>query len=310
MSLALLIAVLAAAISAGTPLLYAALGEVITERTGVQNLGLEGMMLTGAVMGYIAAITSGNPWVGFAVGALGGGVLSLVHAVLVISFKANQVVSGLALTIFGQGFSGFIGKNYIGIPLPTKFELFRIPLLGDIPIIGNILFRQDALVYLSYLLVPMIFIFMFKTRAGMTMRSLGENPAAADALGVNVFKMRYFYVFVGGLMSGMGGAYLSLAASPSWLENMTAGRGWIAIALVIFSQWNPVRAMMGAYIFGGIDALGYRLQTIGVTFSPIYLKMLPYIITIAVLIFTTIMSRKKHLSAPEALGLTYNREER
>ncbi|MEI7884931.1 MAG: ABC transporter permease [Clostridia bacterium] len=310
MSLALIIAVLAAAISAGTPLLFSALGEVITERTGVQNLGLEGMMLTGAVMGYIAAITSGNPWIGFIVGALGGGALSLVHAVLVISFKANQVVSGLALTIFGQGFSGFIGKSYIGVPLPVKFELFRIPVLGDIPILGDILFKQDALVYFSYLLVPLIFIFLFKTRAGMTMRSLGENPAAADALGVNVFRMRYFYVFVGGLMSGMGGAYLSLAASPSWLENMTAGRGWIAIALVIFSQWNPMRAMMGAYIFGGIDALGYRLQTIGVTFSPIYLKMLPYILTIAVLIFTTIMSRKKHLSAPEALGLTYNREER
>ena len=310
MSLALIIAVLAAAISAATPLLFSALGEVITERTGVQNLGLEGMMLTGAVMGYIAAITSGNPWIGFIVGALGGGALSLVHAVLVISFKANQVVSGLALTIFGQGFSGFIGKSYIGVPLPVKFELFRIPVLGDIPILGDILFKQDALVYFSYLLVPLIFIFLFKTRAGMTMRSLGENPAAADALGVNVFRMRYFYVFVGGLMSGMGGAYLSLAASPSWLENMTAGRGWIAIALVIFSQWNPMRAMMGAYIFGGIDALGYRLQTIGVTFSPIYLKMLPYILTIAVLIFTTIMSRKKHLSAPEALGLTYNREER
>lgn len=306
----LIMAVLTAAITAGTPILYAALGEILAERTGVMNLGLEGMMLVGAVSGFLATAVSGNHWVGLLVAILAGGAVGAVHATLCIVFKADQVVSGLALTIFGIGLSGFLGSSLVGIPAPSTFQKIPIPLLRDIPVLGRILFQHDPLVYATYLLVPLLWIFLYRTNAGLKMRSVGENPAAADALGIHVVATRYLYVILGGCFSGVAGAYLSLAYTPTWIEHMTAGRGWIAIALVIFSTWNPARALLGAYIFGGAGALAYRVQLFGGGVSPYFLNMLPYLITIAVLIFATLQTHRNRIGAPGALMVPYDREDR
>jgi len=304
-----LIPLLAAAVIAGTPILYAALGELITERAGIINLGVEGMMLMGAVSGFMAAVSTSNPWIGLLAAMLAGGSLAFVHAFLTITLRANQVVTGLALTIFGTGFSGYLGKAYIGIPVSKPFTATPLGPLADIPFIGPVFFQQDVLVYISYVLVIVIWYFLYHTRTGLNLRALGENPAAMDALGINVFRLRYIYVVIGGMLGGVGGAYLSLAYAPSWLENMTAGRGWIAVALVIFALWNPWRALMGAYLFGGIDALGFRLQVLGVQVSPFFLKMLPYLFTVLILV-VVVARRKGRLATPGALGLPYDREER
>jgi len=305
-----MIAVLATAIVAGTPLLYAALGEILAERSGVLNLGVEGMMLVGAVSGFMVAVGTGDPWLGVLTAMFAGGALALVHAFLSVTLKANQVVSGLALTLFGTGFSAYLGRSYIGTPLDRPLCEMHLPLLSDLPLLGPIFFRHDALVLLSYLLVPALWLLVYRTRAGMNLRAVGENPAAADSLGVNVSLTRYGYVIAGGMLAGIGGAYLSLVYVPAWMENMVAGRGWIAIALVIFATWNPLNAMLGAYIFGGIDALGFRLQTLDVAVSPYFLKMLPYLFTIGVLILVTGKNVRRRIGAPGALGTPYNREER
>ena len=275
----LLISILAASITAGTPILFAALGELISERAGVTNLGVDGMMLVGAYAGFIAAL------------------------------RANQVVSGLALTLFGTGLSGYLGLDYVGQQATVVFSKLAVPGLSEIPVLGPVLFRQDLLVYCSYILVAAVAFYLYRTRAGLFMRALGENPAAVDAVGVNVFGLRYLYVIMGGALAGLGGAYLSLAYAPCWLENMTAGRGWIAVALVIFALWDPWRALLGSYLFGGIDALGFHLQVIGLPVSVFILNMLPYIFTIVVLIL--VLARKGgRLAAPQALGQPYDREER
>ena len=304
-----LIPLLAAAITSGTPILFAALGELITERAGITNLGMEGIMLVGAVAGAIVAITTGNQWFGLMLAMFAGGAMALIHAVLTISLRANQIVSVLAMVTFGTGLSGYLGKSYVGIPIPESFHAIPLGPLADIPVLGPIFFQHDVLVYISYLLVILLTFFLYRTRPGLNLRALGENPAAVDALGINVYYLKYIYVVLGGMLSGVGGAYLSLAYAPSWLENMTAGRGWIAVALVIFALWNPVRALLGAYLFGGIDALGFRLQAIGVQISPFVLDMLPYIFTVLVLVL--VVARKKgRLATPAALGLAYDREER
>lgn len=307
---AILIAVLAAAITAGTPILFAALGEIFTERSGILNLGVEGMMLVGAVSGFMVAIKTGNPWFGVIGAMIAGGLLSSIHALLTVTLKANQVVSGLALTIFGTGLSGYIGRSLIGQPLENSFEAQPLGFLADIPYLGPILFNQDPLVYLSFIMVPIAWFFIFRTRMGLNLRSVGENPAAADSLGVSVSKTRYLYTIVGGMLAGLGGAYLSLAYAPAWMENMTAGRGWIAVALVIFAAWNPLYALVGAYMFGAISALGFRMQVLEITISPYFLSMLPYICTILVLIIVTRRSQTSGVGAPKALGLSYDREER
>jgi simple sugar transport system permease protein len=306
---AFFIAILSSAIIAGTPILYAALGELLTEKAGVTNLGVEGMMLIGAVSGFMATIVTGNTWLGLGAAAVAGGAMGLIHAVLTVSLRANQVVSGLALTLFGSGLSGYLGKAYIGIPVQEPFRGISLPLLGELPLLGPVLFRHDLLVYLSWGLVLALGFFLKRTRAGLVLQAVGENPGAADSLGIHVFALRYFYVIVGGALCGIGGAYLSLASAPSWLENMTAGRGWIAVALVIFALWRPERALVGAYLFGGIDALGFHLQAAGVQLSHFFLQMLPYLFTITVL--TVVMARRGgRLAAPGALGLPYDREER
>ncbi|MDK2815894.1 MAG: ral nucleoside transport system permease protein [Moorella sp. (in: firmicutes)] len=305
------IATLAAAITAGTPILYAALGEILAERAGVLNLGVEGMMLVGAVTGFMVAVRTGNPWLGFFVALLAAGLMAAVFAFLTITLRANQVVTGLALTIFGTGLSGFLGKPYVGVPLPLSFKPAAVPILADIPIIGPVLFNHDPLVYLTYILVPLLWYYFYRTRPGLNLRAIGENPAAADALGVNVFALRYIYVIIGGMLAGAGGAFLSLAYAPSWLENMTAGRGWIAVALVIFAVWDPVKALLGSYLFGGVDALTYTLQAATkIAIPSFFLKMLPYILTLVVLIIATRQTLVKHIGAPGALAIPYDREER
>ncbi len=303
------ITLLTAAIIAGTPILFAALGAIFAERAGILNLGVEGMMLMGAVVGFGTAISTGNLFYSIIFAMAAGGILALIHAFLTITLRADQVVSGLALTIFGSGFSGFIGRSYVGIPAPVTFQPIIISGLSDIPWIGPIFFRHDLLIYISFILVPLCWFYIYKTRPGLTLRSVGENPAAADAAGINVFAVRYLYVIVGGMFAGLGGAYLSLAYAPSWLEHMTAGRGWIAVALVIFAMWNPNRAMLGAYLFGGIDSLAYRLQVLGILVPSFFLKMLPYIFTIIVLI-TVARKAQRHQGVPGALNIPYHREER
>ncbi len=304
-----IVSILAATVTAGTPILYAALGELIIERAGIINLGVEGIMLIGAVTGFIVSVVFDNSWLGLLAAMVAGGLITSIHAFLTITLRANQVVSGLALTLFGTGLSGYLGKAYIGIPVTHPFAVQPLPLLKDIPVLGKVLFNHDILVYISFLLVPLLWMFMYRTRPGLLLRAIGENPAAADAIGAKVFVLRYVYVIMGGMLCGVGGAYLSLAYAPSWLENMTAGRGWIAVALVIFALWNPLRAMVGAYLFGGIDALGFHLQVLGVTISPFFLNMMPYLFTIIVLVM--VMQRQGgRLTAPGALGIPYDREDR
>ncbi len=305
----IIISIFAAAVTAGTPILYAALGELITERAGILNLGVEGVMLVGAVSGFIAAVASGSCWWGLLAAMLAGGAVAFIHGVLSITLRANQVVSGLALTLFGTGLSGYLGKSYIGMPVPQAFKVEPLGPLANIPFIGPVLFQHDVLVYASYILVPLMSFYLYRTRPGLILLAVGENPAAADALGFKVFSLRHFYVILGGMLCGVGGAYLSLAYAPSWLENMTAGRGWIAVALVIFALWDPWRALIGSYLFGGVDALGFNLQVLGVSVPTFFLSMMPYLFTILVL--TLLMARQGgRVIPPGGLGLPYNREDR
>lgn len=307
----MLITVLAAAIAAGTAILYACLGEILCERAGVLNLGVEGMMLMGALGGFAVTYWTANAWLGALAALVVGGLLSLIHAFFTITLQANQIVSGLALTLFGTGLSSFLGQPLVGQPAAAKFDKIPIPLLGDLPVIGPILFRQDMLTYLSYLMVPLLWVLIFKTRPGLYLCAVGESPATADAMGLNVFRLRYLYVMAGGMLAGLGGAAISLASNPGWVEGMTAGRGWIAIALVIFATWNPARAALGAYLFGGVEALQFRLQAEqSINISPFFLNMLPYIFTIAVLVLATQETVRRRVGAPAALGVPYVREER
>jgi len=303
----LILSALKAAIPAGTPLLYGTLGEVVAERSGVLNLGVEGMMIVGAVTAFGVTHTTGNIWLGVLAAALAGGLLALVHAFTSVTLRVNQVVSGLALTMLGLGLSGLWGKRYIGTPPSARLETLAVPGLSNLPIIGPLLFRYDPLIYLAIILVPILWLIMYKTRWGITLRSVGESPATADALGVNVFLVRYLAVFFGGLMAGMGGAYLSIVYAPAWIEGMTAGAGWIVIALTIFAMWNPARALLGAYLFGGVRVLQYRLQPLGI--SPNLLNMLPFIFTILVLLVSASEAMRKRIGAPAALMQPYMREE-
>lgn len=309
-SIAFLTSVLAAAIPAGTAILYACLGELLCERAGILNLGVEGMMLMGALGGVAVTGWTHNVWLGLAGAILTGGAMAAIHALLTIGLRANQVVSGLALTIFGGGLSAYLGRNLVGTTIAQPFRELKIPLLGDIPRVGEILFTQDALVYISYALVPALWFFVYKTKHGLNLRAVGERPEAADAMGLDVAKLRWIYVIAGGALAGVGGAAISLGSNPGWTENITAGRGWIAVALVIFAGWNPGRAALGAYLFGGVEAGQFRLQSAGVGISPFFLNMLPYLFTIAVLVLATGETARRRIGAPAALGRPYLREER
>lgn len=301
------------AIRSGTPLLLGTLGEIYAERSGVLNLGVEGMMIMGAVTGFGVTLVTGNVWLGILAGALVGGLSALIHAFLSITLRANQVVSGLALTMFGLGMSGLIGGLFVGLPLLCPLRPISIPVLSNIPILGPFLFEHDLLVYFSIAFVPLLWFILFKTRAGINIRSVGESPATADALGVNVFRVRYLCVFLGGLLAGLGGAYLSVAYRPAWTEGMTAGIGWIVIALTIFAMWSPGRALIGSYLFGGVEALQFRLQPPpphGLGISPNLLAMLPYALAVIVLLAGTRETIRKRMGAPSALGTPYVRGEK
>lgn len=317
MDVAFFVSILAVTVRAGTSLLYATIGEIYTERAGVLNLGVEGMMLIGAVTAFAAGYHTGSVWAGVATAMAMGGLLALIHAFITISLCADQVVSGLALTIFGTGLASFLGQRLgpeetplVGLVGP-KFERVALPDLSALPVVGRALFEQDVLIYAMYLLVPLSWLYLYKTRPGLHLRAVGENPQTADAMGLSVFRLRYVYTVLGGMLAGLGGAHMSLAYTPGWTENLTGGRGWIAIALVIFATWNPVRAVVGALLFGGINAVQFRMQAAGTTIPAAFLGMMPYVFTIVVLVLITWWEAfRKRVGAPAALGLPYIREEK
>lgn len=317
MEIALFASILTITVRAGTSLMYATIGEIITERSGILNLGVEGMMIMGAVTAFAAAFHTGSAWLGVATAMVVGGLLALIHAFLTITLRADQTVSGLALTIFGTGLASFLGQRLgpDGMPLVgqvgPRFHKVALPVLAEIPGIGPALFHQDVLVYMMYLLVPLAWYILYKTRPGLHLRAIGESPHTADAMGVNVIGLRYLYTVLGGMLVGLGGAHLSLSYTPGWTENLTSGRGWIAIALVIFATWDPARAVVGALLFGGVNAIQFRLQAAGATIPAAFLNMLPYVLTITVLVIITWWEAfRKRVGAPAALGIPYMREER
>ncbi len=307
------ISFLNAAVQAGTPLLFATLGEILTEKAGNLNLGAEGTMLIGAVAGFLAGMSTANPFLAILGAAAGGAFFGAIYAFLTVTLKANQVVTGLSLTILGTGISSFVGKGLNGMvvpdPIKSFFTIKKVPLLGDIPFIGDVFFKQNLFVYLGYITAIILFIYIYKTRFGLNLRMVGENPSAADASGINVDLYKYVHILLGGALSGLGGAYLSLVYVPAWQENVTAGRGWIAVALVIFATWNPLKALFSSYFFGGLDILGFRLQKYDMHVSQYMIDMLPYAATIFVLIMIS-MRKKKEYMPPKELGNAYFREER
>ena len=317
------ITILQAGVASGTVLLFATIGELFAERSGVLNLGVEGMMLIGAMTGFSVAIKTGNPWLGVLMAMLFAGLISQIHAYIVITLQADQVVSGLALTFLGTGISLVLGEGLSKAGTVSLIPSFSIPLLSQIPILGPIFFtNQSVLVYFGYLLVPLAWYYINRTRPGLHLRAVGEYPSAADALGINVFRMRYFYVFVGGLLAGLGGATISLAISPGWFSELTTGgQGWIAVGLVIFAQWDPVRAAVGSYTFGALRRLILDIQgptlLLGLRnpfyYQPYYgffLQMLPYAFTVIVLVIGSREAIRKRLGSPAALGDPYIRGER
>ena len=310
----------------GTVYLLASLGEIYAERSGILNLGLEGMMIMGAALSFIFTLAYGH-LVAIIVAIISGILMSLILAVMAVHMRLNQVVTGLALTMLGLGLSGFIAspdirkaillalnpslpEDVLMIQQAPKLPEIPIPILSQIPLIGKSFFSQNILVYVSYIAAPLMWFILFKTRPGLNVRSVGENPSMADTLGVNVTATRYWCVLFGGALAGLAGAFLSLSYTPLWIEGMTAGRGWIVIALVILATWNPARAVLGAYLFGGVEALQFRLQALGFgTGFPQLLLMLPYGLTILVLTLLSVESLRKRIGVPSALGIPYSREE-
>lgn len=292
---------LASLLVAATPILLAGIGELVVERAGVLNLGVEGMMITGAICGFMATILTGSPALGFVFAAMGGAALSLLFALLTQYALANQVASGLALTLFGLGLSSRLGQDYVGLKPPSTPQL-DIPLLSDIPVLGTVLFNHDMVVYFGIALVVAVWATLKYSRLGLILRAVGENHDAAHALGYKVVRIRVFAIMFGGACAGLGGAYISLVRVPQWTEDMTAGAGWIALALVVFASWKPWRVLLGAWLFGGINVLQLNLQAAGVAIPVEYLTMSPYIITILVLV---IMSADKS-RAPASLGRIFH----
>jgi simple sugar transport system permease protein len=289
----------------------AGLGELLTERSGVINVGVEGMMLVGAVSAFLVADSTSSITLALLAGAAAAGILALLHAFLCVSMRANQIVSGLALVIFGTGIATFIGRPIEGSPLVVRIHKSAIPYLSDLPYVGNVLFRQDMIVYLSWFLVLIAVIYLKRTKFGLAVRAVGENPATADVTGIPVAAVQYIHTVIGGLLAGSSGAYLMLARAPSWSQaGTTSGLGWIAVALVVFSSWRPVRLLLGAYVFGLALRLNFNLQAAGIHGIPAeILAMVPYLLTIALMIFLSARTTKVP-GAPAALGMPYIRTER
>jgi ABC-type uncharacterized transport system permease subunit len=307
---------LAAGIARGTPLLFATLGEVFAERAGVLNLGVEGMMLLGAASGFGVAHLSGSAALGLVCAMAAAALLALVHAVVTVTLAGDQVVSGLGLGFFGAGLASVLGASLIGLAGVPRLPAFEIGGLARIPLLGPMLFSQNLVVYLGFALLPLAWLYLFRTRWGLQLRAVGESPAAADALGINVARVRYAHVALGGALAGLAGASLSLAVTPGWVDGMTAGQGWIAVGLVIFGGWSPLRAALGAYLFGAIRRLPLDLQ--GVQSLPLFrnpnlgyfLDMLPYLFTIGILVLAAATRLRRRIGAPGALGQPFIRGER
>lgn len=297
--------ILFAAIKTGTPLLLIALGEVVCEKSGVLNLGQEGMMLMGAVVGFLAAYSTGSAGLGIIGAITMGAIMSLLFAFLVLHLNTNQVATGLALTIFGTGLSAFIGSGVVGETI-QGFQPLIIPFLSDIPVIGKIFFTHDVLVYISILLAFAIAYVTNKTRIGLILKAVGENPNAANAIGIKVLRVRYLAVTFGGAMAGLSGAYMSLVYTPMWIENMTSGRGWIALALVVFASWRVGNIVLGAYLFGLASIMHLVLQGMGWSISSNLLSMLPYVATVIVMVIIGADKFKEKLLAPRSLGKPFN----
>lgn len=298
--------VIAAAVAGGTPILLAGLGELVAERAGVLNVGVEGIMASGACAGFLAALWSGSPALGVLAGVLVGALLAAVHALPAVYLRVNQVVSGLAVLTLGGGLASALGAPHVGEVAPS-FGRVPVPGLSAIPVLGPALFQHHALVYLSGLLALLVALGLSRTRAGLTLQFCGENPRLVDALGVDVARVRVGAAVFGGAMAGLGGAALSLAETPGWTDGMVAGRGWIALAMVIFASWSPRWLVLGAWLFGGLVAVQFRAQALGLEVPVYLLKMLPYVATIAVLAAT---ARRGRQGAPAVLGTPYAREER
>lgn len=301
------VGLLAAAIRMATPILFAALGELITEKSGVLNLGIEGIMFLGSLAGFLTVYYTNNLWLAILVAFLAGGIISVIHSFMVVTLGVSQHVSGIGLTIFSSGLTLFIYRILIGTPTipPTisSFNPLKVPVLSTIPVLGEIFFKHYALTYIAVILVPVIYIVIYKTRWGLSLRSVGENPEAADSMGINVYKIRYICISIGGGLMSVGGAFLAIAQFNMFLPDIVSGRGWVAIALVVFGNWHPGKILLGALIFGGIDAFQLRLQAIGIGIPSQYFLLLPYLITIILLI---IFSR--NVSSPKALLKPYRRE--
>ncbi|EEW59721.1 ABC transporter permease [Tritonibacter mobilis] len=286
---------------AATPLLLAAIGELVVEKSGVLNLGVEGMMIVGAIAGFAAAVETGSPLLGFVAAAIAGALLSLLFVIMTQVALANQVASGLALTLFGLGLSALMGQKYVGVK-PPQMGRIDIPVLSDLPVFGRVLFGHDVVLYFGIALTAAVWAVLKYSRVGLILRAVGENHDAAHALGYKVVKIRTLAILFGGACAGLGGAYISLIRVPQWTEGMTAGIGWIALALVVFASWKPWRALLGAYLFGGVTVVQLNLQAAGVAIPVEYLAMSPYLITILVLV---ILSADKS-SAPASLGRSFH----
>lgn len=300
MNIEIILPLLAAAVQSGTPVLYATLGEIFTEKSGVLNLGVEGIMMIGALAAFVTVKVSGSPILGFLIGGCAGALLAGTHGLVCLGFQGNQVVSGLAVTILGVGLANYLGTPYIGKTAPG-FNQMPIPVLSKIPFLGPVFFNHDLLIYISYVIPVIMWLFFRYTRWGLGMRAVGEYPQAASAGGIQVVLYRWAGVLVGGCLVGFGGAYLSLAYTHLWTNGLSAGRGWIAVALVIFAFWNPLRAVVGAYLFGGVMAFQLRLQASGTHIPSSLLLMLPYALTVLVLVFSS--WKELGSEAPAALGV-------
>jgi simple sugar transport system permease protein len=292
-------------LAAGTPLVLAAAGELLTERSGVLNLGVEGMMLVGAVVAFIVAATTKAPWLGVGAGMVAAAALALVFAVLTLTLMANQVAAGLALSLFGVGLSAFVGLNYVSVVV-EGIKPLAIPGVSDLPFFGKLLFAHSPFVYLSLILVALVQWFLFRTRAGLIVRAVGESPESAHAIGYPVIAIRYAAVLFGGACAGLAGAYLAVAYTPLWTEGMTAGRGWIALALVVFATWKPWRVLAGAYLFGAVTLAQFQAQALGIAVPSQLLAMMPYLATILVLTLISRDAATIRLNAPASLGKAYH----
>jgi len=301
---------LTAAMAAGTPLLFATLGGILIERSGIIQLGAEGLMLMGAVTAAIAFLATGNFLVTLVLVLLVTGLLGLLHAFLTVTLRANQIVSGLAMTLFGAGLSAWLGKSVTGMPLGNAVPRVDLAWLESTPIVGTVLGHLDAFTWFSLVLVVLLHLYLKHTSWGLHLRAVGDNPATADVMGIRVQGFRYGCVILGSMLMGLGGANLLMVFSPTWIEGMTAGRGWIAVALIIFARWNPLYALGAAYFFGLLDTLGFRLQLAGSPVPSYFLKMIPYLLTIAVLILVGWRTKNKPSGSPQALGVPYIREQR